>query len=114
MPESKGQIIVIDDDDANRRGTDMALRKDGYAVAAFATGGEGLEHLRAHGADLLIAECYFYRKPVRFHLNYPDIQAHRGQLRAKRLVLTHLGREMLEHKAEVAEECAYDGLRIEL
>jgi phosphoribosyl 1,2-cyclic phosphodiesterase len=51
---------------------------------------------------------------VRFHLNYPDIQAHRGQLRAKRLVLTHLGREMLEHKAEVAEECAYDGLRIEL
>jgi DNA-binding NtrC family response regulator len=56
MPEPKGQIIVIDDDDANRRGTDLALRKDGYAVAAFATGGEGLDYLRNRGADLLVTD----------------------------------------------------------
>ena len=67
----------------------------------------------AEGADLLIAECYFYSKPVRFHLNYPDIQAHRARS-GQAAVLTHLGREMLHHKDEVPEECAYDGLRIEL
>ncbi len=85
-------------------------------IIAYTGDGEWTEHMPslARGADLLIAECYFYRKPVRFHLNYPDIQAHKAELRARRLVLTHMGREMLEHRGEVAEECAYDGLRIEL
>ena len=85
-------------------------------VIAYTGDSEWTEHMPtlARGADLLIAECYFYRKPVRFHLNYPDIQAHREEIGAKRLVLTHLGREMLLHKDEVPEECAYDGLRLEL
>jgi ribonuclease BN (tRNA processing enzyme) len=85
-------------------------------VIAYTGDSEWTEHMPslAQGADLLIAECYFYRKPVRFHLNYPDIQAHREEIRAKRLVLTHMGREMLAHKDEVPEECAYDGLHIEL
>lgn len=85
-------------------------------VIAYTGDSEWTQHMStlARGADLLIAECYFYRKPVRFHLNYPDIQAHREEIRAKRLVLTHLGREMLLHKDEVPEQCAYDGLRIEL
>jgi len=56
MTEGRGEIIVVDDDDGNRRSTEMALRKDGYRVAAFASGPEGLEHLRAHGADLLVTD----------------------------------------------------------
>ena len=32
----------------------------------------------ARNTDLLIAECYFYDKPVKWHLNYPDIAAHAG------------------------------------
>ena len=56
MAEPKGQIIVIDDDEGNRRSTDLALRKDGYAVASFGNGAEGLDHLRAHGADLLVTD----------------------------------------------------------
>jgi ribonuclease BN (tRNA processing enzyme) len=85
-------------------------------VIAYTGDSEWTEHMPilARGADLLIAECYFYAKPVRFHLNYPDIQAHREEMAAKRLVLTHLGREMLLHKDDVPEQCAHDGLRIEL
>jgi DNA-binding NtrC family response regulator len=56
MTEGRGDIIVVDDDDGNRRSTEMALRKDGYRVAAFGSGPEGLEHLRAHGADLLVTD----------------------------------------------------------
>jgi DNA-binding NtrC family response regulator len=55
-PAAKGQILVIDDDDGNRRGIEMALRKDGYAVSAFASGEEGLEHLGSQGADLLVTD----------------------------------------------------------
>jgi ribonuclease BN (tRNA processing enzyme) len=64
----------------------------------------------ARGADLLIAECYFYAKPVKWHLNYPAIAAHRDSVGARRVILTHMSREMLAHADEVPEECAHDGL----
>jgi len=56
MTETRGDIIVVDDDDGNRRSTELALRRDGYRVAAFGSGAEGLEHLRQHGADLLVTD----------------------------------------------------------
>ena len=46
----------------------------------------------ARGADLLIAECYFYAKPIKWHLNYPAIAAHRRDFGAKRVILTHRAR----------------------
>ncbi len=64
----------------------------------------------ARGADLLIAECYFHDKPVKWHLNYPDIEAHARRAGARRVILTHMSREMLAHADAVPEECAYDGL----
>ena len=64
----------------------------------------------AGGADLLIAESYSYEKPVRWHLNYPEIAAHRHRFGARRVILTHMSREMLAHVNEVPEECAHDGL----
>jgi ribonuclease BN (tRNA processing enzyme) len=68
----------------------------------------------ARGADLLIAECYFYDKPVRWHLNYPDIAAHVAGLDVRRVILTHMSRNMLAHTGDVAEECAHDGLVVTL
>lgn len=66
-----------------------------------------LSHL-VNGVDLLIAECYFYDKGVPWHLNYPDI----GHLDARRIVLTHMHSNMLEHVDRVPEECAHDGYTI--
>jgi len=68
----------------------------------------------ARGADLFIAECYFYEKPVKWHLNYPEITAHAEEVGAKRLILTHMSREMLAHAGRVPEECARDGLVVVL
>jgi ribonuclease BN (tRNA processing enzyme) len=68
----------------------------------------------ARDADLLIAECYFYAKPIKWHLTYPVIAAHRSELGARRLILTHMSREMLEHADEIPEECARDGLVVTL
>jgi ribonuclease BN (tRNA processing enzyme) len=64
----------------------------------------------ARGADLLIAECYFYEKPIKWHLNYPAIAAHRAAFGAKRVILTHMSKEMLAQVAKVPEDCASDGL----
>jgi len=64
----------------------------------------------ARGADLFIAECYFYEKLVKWHLNYPTVAAQRDAFGAKRLILTHMSKEMLAHADAVPEECAHDGL----
>jgi ribonuclease BN (tRNA processing enzyme) len=68
----------------------------------------------ASGADLFIAESYYYEKPVKWHLNYPAIAARRGTLGAKRVILTHMSREMLAQADKVPEECAHDGLVVTL
>jgi ribonuclease BN (tRNA processing enzyme) len=68
----------------------------------------------ARDADLLIAECYFYAKPIKWHLTYPAIAAHRAELGTTRVILTHMSREMLAHADEVPEECASDGLVVTL
>ena len=68
----------------------------------------------ARGADLFIAECYYYDKPVKWHLNYPAVAAQRDGFGAKRVILTHMIREMLTHADAVPEECAYDGLVVTL
>jgi ribonuclease BN (tRNA processing enzyme) len=68
----------------------------------------------ARGADLFIAECYFYDKPIKWHLTYPAIAAHRAEMGAKRVILTHMSREMLAHADQVPEECAHDGLIVTL
>lgn len=68
----------------------------------------------AQDADLLISECYFHEKKVPAHMNYPTFKAHEKELQAKRIVLTHLGPEMLAHIDDVPEECSYDGMVIEV
>ena len=85
-------------------------------VIAYTGDSAWTEHMPvlARDADLFITECYFHSKPVPYHMNYTDIEAHRGELTAKRTVLTHMATEMLERQGDVPEQCAYDGLRIEI
>ena len=67
----------------------------------------------AHAADLFIAECYSYDKPIKWHMSYPAIAEQRG-FGARRVILTHMSREMLDRVAEIPEECASDGLVVAL
>src|SRR2546428_842996 len=56
MAETKGHIVVIDDDEGNRRGIEMALRKDGYSVVAYPTGPQAIDYLKGSGCDLLVTD----------------------------------------------------------
>ncbi len=71
----------------------------------------------AQHADLFITECYSYTRTVRHHLDLQTLVDRQDQLMAKRIVLTHMGQDMLDHldrldldRFEVAE----DGLLIQL
>lgn len=76
------------------------------------------ENLVTHsqGADLFICECCYFGTVTNFHVSYPQVaRAHQqGQLGCKRLVLSHIGREVLERMNELTIECAHDGLVLEL
>jgi ribonuclease BN (tRNA processing enzyme) len=66
----------------------------------------------ADGADLFICEANFYDKKIKFHLDYETLAAHRGELRCKRLVLTHMNNEMLARLPGLDVEAAEDGYEI--
>jgi ribonuclease BN (tRNA processing enzyme) len=68
----------------------------------------------AGGADLFIAEAYYFDKAVPYHLRHADLLAHRDKLTCHRIVLTHPSADMLAHRAESAFELAHDGLTIKL
>ncbi len=64
----------------------------------------------AAGADLLIAEAYVRAKPVPYHLRLADLDEHRAELTCRRLVLTHLSRDLLSESELRGYEVAHDGL----
>jgi ribonuclease BN (tRNA processing enzyme) len=65
-------------------------------------------------ADLLIAEAYRYDEEVAHHLDYRTLSEHVDEINAKRLVVTHMGEEMLARRGSLECEFAEDGLSIEL
>ncbi len=68
----------------------------------------------ARGADLLIAEAYFFEKKVKFHLDFHTLMAHLDELRPKRLIVTHMSEDMLTRLEQIHCECAEDGKLIEV
>lgn len=61
-----------------------------------------------------IGEACFFEKKIRCHLDYRTLCEHRARLGCRRLILTHMGRDMRQHLAEVDMECAADGLTVHL
>jgi ribonuclease BN (tRNA processing enzyme) len=63
----------------------------------------------ASGADLFICECYSLEKGEGYHLDYQTLMNHRAELACRRLVLTHMGEEMLSRIQNLDLEGAEDG-----
>jgi ribonuclease BN (tRNA processing enzyme) len=94
-----------------------ALRLEiGGRVLAYSGDTEWTEALprAARDSDLFICEAYFYEKRVPFHLDYRTLLDHRGEIRTKRLVVTHMSADMLERLTELEVEAASDGRVLEL
>ena len=94
----------------------LSLRIDGGGKSIVFSGDSGwndeLVEMTA-GADLFLCECTYYESAhLKFHLNYPLLAANRDKFKVRRMVLTHLGREVLSHEDEVALELGYDGMKI--
>jgi ribonuclease BN (tRNA processing enzyme) len=67
-----------------------------------------------HEADLFICEAYTRDKPITTHMALSLLERHLGQIRPKRLILTHMSSDMLARRAELPYETAADGMIVEL
>jgi len=95
----------------------LALRLSiGGKIIAYTGDTAWTKHLVAvaAGADLLIAEAYYFDKAVPHHLRHADLASHRHDLTSRRIVLTHLSADMLARPDQPDFDTAYDGLTIQL
>lgn len=75
-----------------------ALRLDvGRRVVSFTGDTEWVESLVPAGkdADLYIMECFAYDKPAPYHLDWKVIEANLDRINTRRVLLTHMGPQML-------------------
>jgi ribonuclease BN (tRNA processing enzyme) len=63
----------------------------------------------ARGADLFIAEAYFFDKAVKFHLDLATLLRQRARLDCHRLIVTHMSEDMLRRGDALEVETAEDG-----
>ena len=68
----------------------------------------------AQGADLFICEASTYDTRVPGHIAYTSLLKHRRRFDCKRLLLTHMGPDVLAHLADLEIEAAADGQVIRL
>lgn len=68
----------------------------------------------ARGADLFVCEAYTFDRRIRYHLDHATLAGNLERIRARRVILTHLGPDMLAHRHEAAAECAEDGLTVDV
>jgi ribonuclease BN (tRNA processing enzyme) len=68
----------------------------------------------SQGTDLFICECCYYETRVDFHLDYPRLAEHRHRFGCRRLILTHIGREVLARRDQITIELANDALVVEV
>ncbi len=105
---------VVHDD---RAGPCLGFRFEAEGkVIAFSGDTQWTESLIDVGreADLFICEAYMRDKAVTGHMALNLLEQHLGEIRPKRLILTHMGKDMLAHRAELGHETAEDGMIVEL
>lgn len=68
----------------------------------------------AAGADLLIAEAYYFDKIIPYHLRHSDLADHKSELTSRRIVLTHMSADMLARGDQLDFDTAHDGLTLKI
>jgi ribonuclease BN (tRNA processing enzyme) len=85
-------------------------------VIAYSGDTEWTESLVEVGrdADLFVCECYVRERIVKGHNTLAVLESHLDRIRPRRLVLTHMSADMLNHLDEVRHATASDGMTIDI
>jgi ribonuclease BN (tRNA processing enzyme) len=88
----------------------------GGKVIAYSGDTQWTDTLRelARGADVFICECNFFEPKGSLHLAYETLIEKRSQLECGRIVITHMGEDVLARLTEIEFEAAADGAVFEV
>jgi ribonuclease BN (tRNA processing enzyme) len=86
----------------------------GGRVLAFSGDTEWTESLVALSADadLFVCECFGYEAAPPRHLDYRRLMRERSRLTCRRMLLTHMGEDMLRRVGTLEVPATCDGLRV--
>jgi ribonuclease BN (tRNA processing enzyme) len=92
---------------------------DGKTLFAYSGDSQWTDALLpiADGADLFIVECYDYDRDITGHMNWKTLKQRLPDLKARRVMLTHMNPSMLAKTAEAKAAgvlVAEDGLTLDL
>ncbi len=65
-------------------------------------------------ADLFVCEGYMREREIKSHMSLALLARHLDRIRPRRLVITHMSNDVLQHQGEVPFEKAEDGMVVEL
>jgi ribonuclease BN (tRNA processing enzyme) len=84
-------------------------------VLAYSGDTEWVDELIPAGrdADLFICEAYFFDKSMKYHIDYSTLARRLPEIAPRRTIVTHMSAELLGRRAEMAIDCAEDGLVVE-
>ena len=68
----------------------------------------------AADADLFICECYGYEGETPLHIDYGTLRDKHHLFSAKRMIVTHMGPDMLDNLDKIEFEPAHDGMVVEI
>jgi ribonuclease BN (tRNA processing enzyme) len=68
----------------------------------------------ARGVDVFICECTYYDRETSNHMSYLRLREQLPKLSCPRIILTHLGSDMLARSAEISCAMAEDGMIVEI
>jgi ribonuclease BN (tRNA processing enzyme) len=86
------------------------------AIVTYSGDTEWTESLldAARGADVFIAEAYFFEKKIKWHLDYATLAANLTRVTARRTIATHMSADVLSRLNELEVMAASDGLVLDL
>ncbi|HAK55819.1 MAG: MBL fold metallo-hydrolase [Vicinamibacterales bacterium] len=118
QPTAVGTVVVTPADVVHGSGAPayaLRLEVDGRAIG-YSGDTEWTEALLpiARDADLFICEASVFDKAIPGHITYTTLVARRAQLECRRLLLTHLGPDVLAQLDELEIDAATDGQVITL
>ncbi|MDP8950919.1 MAG: MBL fold metallo-hydrolase [Actinomycetota bacterium] len=112
-PATIGPLVVTPYEVVHPSGApSYALRVEcGDKVVAYSGDTEWTDALIqvASRADLFVCECNFLEGSAGYHIDYLTLMKYRAELECRRLVLTHMGEEMLNKVGDLDVEGAHDG-----
>lgn len=99
---------VVHSFESNPHGLKIRVNEKTLAYSGDTEWTENLIPL-AEGSDLFIVECYNFKGKLKYHMSYDLLVMNKEKLAANRIMLTHLGDDMIDHLSELEIEVCEDG-----